>query len=110
MRVLEHHHYQLPPPLEENPEQDPIDIIEENGSPILGVVSEEDDDAKIDKPATEKQIRKVWVELKTVHSDAEKAGVKGISKARSLARANFQAEDDIFNSSLIKERISKRYS
>lgn len=47
--------------------------------------------------------------LDALHADAEKAGLKGISEARSLARANFQAEDNILNSALIKERKLDNY-
>lgn len=42
--------------------------------------------------------------LDSLHADAEKSGLKGISSARNLARANFQAEENILSSSLIKER------
>lgn len=47
--------------------------------------------------------------LDSLHADAEKAGLKGITSARNLARANFQAEENILNSSLIKERRLDNY-
>ncbi len=47
--------------------------------------------------------------LDSLHADAERAGLKGISNARNLARANFQAEENILNSALIKERKLDNY-
>lgn len=47
--------------------------------------------------------------LDSLHADAEKAGFKGISQARSLAKADFQAQDNILKESLIKEGKLKNY-
>lgn len=47
--------------------------------------------------------------LNALHSDAESAGLKGIKNARALARANFQAEDNILTNSLIRERKLNNY-
>lgn len=41
--------------------------------------------------------------LDALHSDAERAGLKGITQARNLAREQFRAEDDILSSVLTKE-------
>ncbi|HEY9874588.1 MAG TPA: hypothetical protein V6D12_14205 [Candidatus Obscuribacterales bacterium] len=46
--------------------------------------------------------------LDSLHTDAEKGGLKGIKKARQLARENFAA-DDFINDSLIKEKKLDRY-
>lgn len=46
--------------------------------------------------------------LDSLHADAERAGVKGIIQARSLARANFDAQDT-FSQTLFKEGKLKNY-
>ena len=48
--------------------------------------------------------REITTMLDSLHSDAEKAGMYGIKNARSLARQNFDAEENILSNSLIKER------
>jgi len=50
------------------------------------------------------QRKSVTTILDALHSDAEASGMKGIQNARSLARANFQAEDNILNNAIIREK------
>lgn len=47
--------------------------------------------------------------LDALHSDAERAGLKGIKEARVLAAKNFDAEENILSSNLLKEGKLDKY-